>query len=193
MLIMENNTTIPKLTVILDDVRSIYNVGSAFRTADAVGVGEIVLAGFTPGPDTHPERIQKTALGAQQSVPWRRVKRVGDAIRRLRSAGAMIVALETGEASVDYRAFKPLWPLVVVVGNEVKGVSTRLLRSRRRITTGLRRDASQSGTTLCNVGYTSHNVVDLIVQIPMRGDKESLNVSVALGVALYEFTRRWKK
>ena len=105
----------------------------------------------------------------------------------------MIVALETGEASVDYRAFKPLWPLVVVVGNEVKGVSTRLLRSRRRITTGLRRDASQSGTTLCNVGYTSHNVVDLIVQIPMRGDKESLNVSVALGVALYEFTRRWKK
>ena len=69
MLIMENNTTIPKLTVILDDVRSIYNVGSAFRTADAVGVGEIVLAGFTPGPDPHPERIQKTALGAQQSVP----------------------------------------------------------------------------------------------------------------------------
>lgn len=153
----------PKLTLILDDIRSIYNVGSAFRTADAARVGEIVLAGFTPGPDTHPERIQKTALGAQQSVPWRRVKRAGDAAKKMRARGAQVIALETGDDAVDYRAFKPRWPLVVVVGNEVKGVSNSM----------------------------SHNV-DAVVRIPMRGTKESLNVSVALGVALYEFTRRWK-
>lgn len=152
----------PQLTLILDDVRSVYNVGSAFRTADAVGVGEIVLAGFTPGPDTHPERIEKTALGAQRSVPWRRVKRAGDAVRKLRTAGAMAVALEVGDAALDYRKLKPRWPLVVVVGNEVKGVSRSM----------------------------SHNV-DHLVQIPMRGMKESLNVSVALGIALYEFSRRW--
>ena len=153
----------PRLTPILDDVRSIYNVGSAFRTADAVGVGEIVLAGFTPGPDTHPERIEKTALGAQRSVPWRRVKRVGDAVRKLRVQGVLVVALETGETSKDYRALKIRWPLAVVVGNEVRGVRASM----------------------------SHNV-DHVACIPMRGIKESLNVSVALGVALYEFTRRWK-
>lgn len=153
----------PKLTLILDDVRSIYNVGSAFRTADAVGVGEIILAGFTPGPDTHPERIEKTALGAQRSVSWRRVRRAGDAVRKLRARGAMAVALEVGEGAIDYRKLKPMWPLVVVVGNEVKGVRASM----------------------------SHNV-DSIVRIPMRGTKESLNVSVALGIALYEFSRRWK-
>ncbi len=153
----------PRLTLVLDNVRSVHNVGSAFRTADAVGVGEIVLTGFTPGPDTHPERIHKTALGAEATVPWRRVKHVGDAARRLRERGVQVLALETGDTSVDYRKIKPRWPLAVVVGNEVEGVSTA----------------------------TSHNV-DSVVRIPMRGGKESLNVSVALGIALYEFTRRWK-
>jgi tRNA G18 (ribose-2'-O)-methylase SpoU len=154
---------LPRLTLILDDVRSIYNVGSAFRTADAVGVGEIVLAGFTPGPDTHPERIEKTALGAQRSVPWRRAKRAGDVVRRLRAQGVMTVALEVSDSALDYRKLKPRWPLAVVVGNEVKGVRAS----------------------------TSHNV-DHVVCIPMRGAKESLNVSVAVGIALYEFSRRWK-
>ncbi|MBP6885852.1 MAG: TrmH family RNA methyltransferase [Candidatus Pacebacteria bacterium] len=160
---MPPQTTTPKLTLILDDVRSVYNVGSAFRTADAVGVGEIVLAGFTPGPDTHPERINKTALGAQSFVSWRRVKRAVDAVRALRKRGVSVIALETGDASGDYRAHAPVWPMAVVVGNEVKGVRASM----------------------------SHNV-DRMVKIPMRGNKESLNVSVALGVALYEFTRRWK-
>ena len=155
---------LPRLTLILENVRSVYNVGSAFRTADAVGVGEIILSGFTPGPDTHAERVAKTALGAQETVRWRRVRRSGDALRMLRRRGAHIIALETGQGtSSDYRAFRPRWPLAVLVGNEVKGVKR----------------------------HTSHNV-DAIVSIPMRGTKESLNVSVALGVALYEFTRRWK-
>jgi len=155
--------TAPRLSVILHDVRSIYNVGSAFRTADAVGAGMVWLSGFTPGPDTHPERIAKTALGAQARVPWRRMRRAGDVLRRLRRAGAHIVALEVAPDADDYRAFRPTWPLAVLVGNEVEGVSAAM----------------------------SHNV-DAVVKIPMRGSKESLNVSVALGVALYEFTRRWK-
>lgn len=158
-----DSMTVPKLSIILHNVRSIYNVGSAFRTADAVGADMIWISGFTPGPDTHPERIAKTALGAQARVPWRRMKRVGDVLRRLRVMRAQVIALEVADGAVDYRAFEPSWPLAVVVGNEVEGVSADM----------------------------SHNV-DAIVSIPMRGSKESLNVSVALGVALYEFTRRWK-
>lgn len=76
---------------------------------------------------------------------------------------AQVIALEVADGAVDYRTFKPSWPLAVIVGNEVEGIDARM----------------------------SHNV-DAVVSIPMRGDKESLNVSVALGVALYEFTRRWK-
>jgi len=178
---------LPRLTLILDDVRSIYNVGSAFRTADAVGVGEIVLCGFTPGPDTHPERIEKTALGAQCSVAWRRVKRVGDAVRKLRAQGVMAVALETGKDSKDYRALKLKWPLAIVVGNEVRGVRVSTSHNNR-ITTR----ASQSANILCNACGASHNMFCSVIEIPMRGMKESLNVSVALGIALYEFTRRWK-
>jgi tRNA G18 (ribose-2'-O)-methylase SpoU len=178
-----NSRTIPhtKLSVILHDIRSVYNVGSAFRTADAAGAGMIWLTGFTPGPDTHPDRITKTALGAQGSVPWRRAKRVGDAVRALRKRGARVVALEVRDDAVDYRRFRPTWPLAVLVGNEVKGIPKRLLRSRHRSIPGLR-----------NVDDTSHNLVDEVVCVPMRGGKESLNVSVALGVALFEFTRRWK-
>lgn len=188
----KQKVTEPKLSIILHNVRSIYNVGSAFRTADAVGAGMVWLVGYTPGPDTHAERIAKTALGAEARVPWRRARRAGDVVRRIRSRGVSVVALEIDENSVDYRSFKPRWPLAVLVGNEVKGVSQRLLRSRYRIIPRLRHGVSQSGTTLCNVKDTSHNVVDEIVSIPMRGTKESLNVSVALGIALYEFTRRWK-
>lgn len=157
------NVTPPRLSLILHNVRSIYNVGSAFRTADAVGASQIWLTGFTPGPDTHPERIAKTALGAQVRVPWRRMRRAGDVMRHLRRVGTRIVALEITPEADDYRTFKPSWPLAVLVGNEVEGVSKA----------------------------TSHNV-DAVISIPMRGSKESLNVSVALGVALYEFTRRWK-
>lgn len=176
-----DSATVPKLTLILHNVRSIYNVGSAFRTADAAGVGEIILTGFTPGPDSHPERMAKTALGAQSAVPWRRIRRIGDAVRTLRRQGVHIVALEITDSAIDYRRCRPSWPLAVIVGNEVVGIPEQFLRSRRR--------APPAARTANDV---SHNLVDEIVRVPMRGSKESLNVSVALGVALYEFTRRWK-
>jgi tRNA G18 (ribose-2'-O)-methylase SpoU len=153
----------PKLTVIAHDVRSVLNVGSIFRTADAAGVGMLWLTGYTPGPDTHAEKIRKTALGSDASVPWARARRVGDVVRSLRARGVRVVALEQTRTSVDYRTFRPTFPMALIVGNEVKGVGS----------------------------YTSHNV-DAVIELPMRGAKESLNVAVALGVALYELTRRWK-
>ena len=154
--------SVPELTVIAHDVRSILNVGAIFRTADAAGAGFVWLTGYTPGPDTHPEKIEKTALGAQASVPWGRMRRVGDVVRKLRRQGVSIVALEQTESSVDYRKFRPKFPLAIIVGNEVRGIDM------------------------------SHNVADRYIEIPMRGKKESLNVAIALGIALYGLTRRWK-
>lgn len=121
------------------------------------------LTGYTPGPDTHAEKMAKTALGAHLTVPWRRMRRVGDVMRLLRRAGCRVIALEQTPHSIDYRVLKPQFPVALLVGNEVKGVSVAM----------------------------SHNV-DTVIEIPMRGEKESLNVSVALGIALYELTRRWK-
>lgn len=157
-------TPVPELTVIAHDVRSILNVGAIFRTADAVGAGMIWLTGYTPGPDTHPEKIAKTALGAEMSVPWGRMRRVGDVVRKLRGQGVRIIALEQTPESMDYRRFKPRFPLAVIVGNEVRGISRVM----------------------------SHNLFDACIEIPMRGKKESLNVAIALGIAAYELTRQNK-
>ncbi len=162
-----NRHTPPKLSVIVHDVRSILNVGAIFRTADAAGVGMIWLTGYTPGPDTHPDKLAKTALGAQSCVSWGRVRRVGDLLRKLKRNGMTIIALEQTKKSIDYRAFNPPpagGPMALIVGNEVKGIGIKAM---------------------------SHNLIDAWIEIPMRGEKESLNVAVALGIALYELTRRW--
>lgn len=153
---------VPKFSLIVHDVRSILNVGALFRTADAVGVDHIWLTGYTPGPDTHPDKMTKTALGAEQGVAWGRMKRVGDLIKKLKKDGIAIIALEQTKKAIDYRALKPQWPLALIVGNEVEGMPH-------------------------NVAQSSISVVE----IPMRGAKESLNVAVAFSVAAYELTRNW--
>jgi tRNA G18 (ribose-2'-O)-methylase SpoU len=150
-----------QFSVIVHDVRSILNVGALFRTADGAGVSKMYLTGYTPGPDTHPDKFSKTALGAERKVAWARVRRVGDIIRKLRKEGIAIVALEQVQQSVDYRAYKPRWPLALIVGNEVTGIRG-----------------------------VSHNIIDAYLEIPMRGSKESLNVAVAFGIAAYELTRK---
>jgi len=148
-------------SVIIHDVRSVLNVGSIFRTADGAGVEKIYLTGYTPGPDTHADKIAKTALGAEKVIPWERVRRVGDVVRRLKREGVLVIGLERTKNAIDYRKFKPKFPLALIVGNEVEGIS---------------RNVAQ---------YT-----DTIIEIPMRGKKESLNVAVAFGIAAYELTRR---
>ncbi len=149
-----------KRTVFLHNIRSAHNVGSIFRTADGAGVTEIILSGYTPCPVDRfgrPQKdIAKTALGAETTIAWRYVKTPMPVLKKFKVAGAHIVGVEQDERSIDYRMFKESGATVYLFGNEVKGLS-RALR------------------TIC----------DSLIEIPMHGSKESLNVSVAAGVALF--------
>ncbi len=145
-----------QIYLILDNIRSRENVGSIFRTADAAGVSKIYLCGITPRPP-HP-KISKTALGAETYVPWEYYKDTWRLLKKLKAQGLRLVALEQTKDAVNVFKFKALdfKPLALVVGNEVKGISPKILK-----------------------------YCDKKISIPMYGKKESLNVSVAAGVALY--------
>lgn len=143
-----------ELIVLAHNIRSAYNVGSFFRTADGAGVSKIVLSGYSARPP-HPSVI-KTALGAEQSVPWETVAKPGPWLVRMRRQGYHIAALEQTSRSQKIFGWKPRWPLVLIVGNEVRGVSAGLLK-----------------------------YADTKLEIPMRGQKESLNVASAMAVAVY--------
>ena len=146
--------------VVLHNVRSVHNVGSIFRTTDAAGVYKIFLTGYTPTPADRFGRtrrdLAKTALGAEKSVLWEYVKNISTLVSRLKKEKVTIVALEQAENSVDYKKIKPRLPFALILGNEVRGISKSILKK-----------------------------CDLVCEIPMRGQKESLNVSVALGIALF--------
>lgn len=144
-----------EIYLILHNIRSAYNLGSIFRTADAVGISKIYLGGYTPAPDS--EKVAKTSLGAEKSVSWGKIKDTWRLIEKLKSEGVKMVALEQSKASRDYRELKPKFPLAVVVGNEVRGLSPNILKR-----------------------------CDSVWHIPMRGQKESLNVAVAAGIFLYK-------
>lgn len=148
--------------VICDNLRSRFNVGSIFRTADAVGITKLYLGGITPCPP-HPE-IEKVSLGASETVPWEHRWQVWRLVDELRKRGVRIIALELAKKSIPYTKFKPKFPLALIVGNEVSGVSKGLLKR-----------------------------ADRIIHIPMYGQKESLNVSVAFGVAGYALARSLSK
>lgn len=143
-----------KIILILDNIRSRENVGSIFRTADAVGVSKIYLCGITPCPPH--EKIAKASLGAENSMVWEYIKDTWRLVDILKKEGYNVVALEQVEESVGILKYKPKFPLALVMGNEVNGVSKSVL-----------------------------DRVDKKIFIPMYGQKESLNVSVATGVALY--------
>ena len=146
------------LYLLAHNVRSLHNVGAFFRTADAFGVSGIFLSGFSGTPKN--PKLAKVSLGAEQQIPWEHFKTAGQAINALRSKvpGLTVCALEnrTKQKIVPLNAYVPKGPMLLVVGNEVKGMSKALL-------------------SLC----------DYILEIPMLGSKESLNVSVAAGIALY--------
>ena len=149
--------------VIAHNVRSLLNVGSIFRAADAFGVSKIYLTGYTGTPANvfHRARMGKVSLGAESWVPWEYEKSSVRLIKRLKSEGIKVVALENTRRAVNLQKFKPKFPLALVLGEEVRGVSPPILK-------------------LC----------DKIIQIRMMGKKESLNVSVAFGVAAYAMTNK---
>lgn len=148
--------------VVLNDIRSLYNVGSIFRTADGAGVGKLWICGITGFPPA--SRISKTALGAENTVPWEYERDPCVVIRRLKAEGTQIVLLEQMDRSVGYETFEPQAPVCLVLGNEVSGVTDEL-------------------ASLC----------DAAVDIEMAGVKNSLNVTVAFGIAAYHFRKVLKK
>jgi 23S rRNA (guanosine2251-2'-O)-methyltransferase len=148
------------VTILLDQVRSLYNVGAFFRTADAVRAEAIVLAGITPAPSD--PRIAKTALGAERSVAWSTAADAATAIAGLRAGGLEIAAIETSLHAVDLFDWQPSFPVCIVFGHEVEGIS-------------------QAAQDLC----------DVHVRIPTLGLKQSINVATAGGVVLYELLRKY--
>lgn len=143
-----------ELILLAHNIRSAYNVGSFFRTADGAGVSKIVLSGYCPRPDH--KGVMKTALGAEHSVPWESIDQPGPWLKKIKKAGYTIAALEQTPKSKDLMTWKPKFPLVLILGNEVKGISPALLK-----------------------------YADVALEIPMRGKKESLNVASAMAVAVY--------
>src|SRR3989338_1003245 len=186
-----------RVFLILHNIRSGYNVGSIFRTANGAGVKKIFLTGYTPKPINEfgktRREIHKTALGAEKMIEWEYHRDIGKLIKKLKkklkenklkekgnkfkkrdkkplsnfchgkiwaTVSISVIGLEQSEKAVDYRKFKPKFPLVLIVGNEVRGLSEKILKK-----------------------------CDAVIQIPMRGKKESLNVSVAAAIAIYEILK----
>ena len=150
------------VSILLDNVRSLYNVGAFFRTADAAGCEKLYLCGITGRP---PKRaISKTALGAEETVPWEYHSDPGALAAQLRHQHYEIAAIETTVHSVDLFDWQPRFPVCILFGHEVDGLPKTLLE-------------------LC----------DTYVRIPMLGRKHSLNVATAGGVVVYELLRKYRR
>lgn len=149
-----------EVAMLLHNIRSTHNVGSIFRTADAAGVSRIFLSGYTPTPLDRFGRVRKdiakTALGAEKYVPWEHSVSSARLIAKLKKEGWDIVGVEQDTRARDYRSFKTKEKTLFVFGNEVKGLSKEVRKK-----------------------------CDGLIEIPMRGKKESLNVSVAAGIVLF--------
>lgn len=147
------------IIAILDNIRSMYNVGSIFRTSDGARVEAIYTVGYTPHPPR--KEIEKTALDATRTVPFKHFETMADAIGDCRSKGMKIVALElTTESRSIFEVTSADFPMALVIGNEINGVSEEALQH-------------------CDFAFS----------IPMSGAKHSLNVAVAYGIALFECLR----
>ncbi len=150
------------VSVVLDNIRSLDNVGAIFRTADGAGVKKLWLCGITGFPPQG--KIARTALGAEESVAWEYAKDVVDVVRAHKAQGFSVVLLEQVHASVVYDEFIPDAPVCLVIGNEVDGISDEVVK-----------------------------LADLALEIPMAGIKNSLNVAVAFGVAVFHVARACKR
>lgn len=154
-----------KNILILHNIRSVENVGAMFRTADAAGINKIYLTGYTPAPFDRFGRkrkdLAKSALGAEEFVAWEQKENISLLLTKLKNEKYLIIGIEQAKNSIDYKKVASLptrreGGLVFIVGSEVGGIAKNILDK-------------------CNI----------IAEIPMKGKKESLNVSVALGVALF--------
>ena len=146
--------------IILHNIRSVENVGAMFRTADAAGVDKIYLTGYTPAPLDRFGRkrgdMAKSALGAEEFVPWEQKKSIFSLLAKLKKENFQIIALEQDKRSVDYKKVKTKTKNAFIAGPEVTGIPKNILEK-----------------------------CDVIAEIPMKGKKESLNVSVAVGIILF--------
>lgn len=151
------------VVIVLDNIRSLHNVGSIFRTADAFNLEALYLCGITATPP-HRE-IHRTALGATESVDWSYFKRTVEAIGQLQKKGYQVVAVEQTDQSVSLAEFTPAKakPLALVFGNEIHGIDEEVLKE------------------------VSH-----AVEIPQFGTKHSLNVSVSAGIVIWEVCSKWR-
>ena len=140
--------------VICDNIRSLENIGSIFRTADALGINKVFLCGIC-GKPPHP-KISKTALGAEKWIDWEHQKQIWKVVERLERKKIFVVVLEQTKKSLPHTKLKPKFPLALIIGNEIKGVSKSVLKR-----------------------------ADKIISIPMFGKKESLNVAVAFGIVAF--------
>lgn len=146
--------------LILENIRSAYNVGAMFRTADAAGVDKIFLVGYTPTPidrfGREQSEIKKTSLGASAEVEWEHQEDIETVIKTLKSKNIIVAAVELAENSILLNQYQVPPAIAYILGNEVEGVSAKAL-----------------------------SLSDVILEIPMHGMKESLNVSVSAGIVLY--------
>lgn len=146
--------------VILHNVRSSHNVGSIFRTADGAGVEKIFLTGYTPTPVDRfgrvVEEIKKTSLGATESVEWEHHKDIEEVVQMLKRKGVTIVAVEQHPRATNFKEYAPKGNIAYIFGNEVEGVPEEVIQA-----------------------------ADAVIEVPMKGEKESLNVAVTVGIILF--------
>ena len=149
------------VSVILNNIRSTYNVGSIFRTSDGAMVEKIYLCGYTPAPPK--KEVLKTALGSTESVQWEYVNDPLEVVKKLKAEGYTIAALELADGSIlHYETPLDSFPLALIIGNEITGVAQELL-----------------------------DECDLALEIPQYGIKQSLNVAVAYGISIFELRKLW--
>ena len=145
----------------LDNIRSLYNVGSMFRTSDGALITKLYLCGYTPHPPR--KEIEKTALGATKSIPWEYHANTLDAVAAVKNKGIKLCVLEQTTKSLSYIGVSTSdFPICLIVGNEITGVSSEVVAA-----------------------------ADMAIEIPMYGTKQSLNAAVAYGIALFELVRIW--
>lgn len=151
-----------KIIVIADNIRSLHNVGSIFRTSDACRIEKLYLCGITGCPPS--SDLSKTALGAENTVPYEYFKSAHRLVKKLKKECWSIICLENTKDAVLYSKVDFVFPLCLIIGNEISGISASI-----------------------------RHLADQIIFIPMHGQKESLNVSVAFGIALYKILEKIPK